>query len=171
MSDMRERDRRDRALLRKLEEKDGTLRPERVVEAAKAKDHPWHDRFEWDDTAAAEQYRINQARVLIRSVEVRITTSEYVMFSPVYTRKAEQPGGPKGYVEVAKIASQEEVARASLEDELRRISGNIERSRGIAHQLGLVPEFEALLADIVMIRSRIKALSRGAEPEGPPASH
>jgi hypothetical protein len=46
----------------------GELRPEQVVEAAKSKDSPLHASFEWDDTEAAQQYRLDQARNLIRAV-------------------------------------------------------------------------------------------------------
>ena len=48
----------------------GDLRPESVVEASKKKSAPLHNEFEWNDTAAAEQFRVEQARSLIRSIEV-----------------------------------------------------------------------------------------------------
>lgn len=45
----------------------GTLRPGDVVVAAADEDHPLHSQFTWDDTQAAEAYRLWQARVLIRT--------------------------------------------------------------------------------------------------------
>ena len=48
----------------------GSLEPERVVEAAKAKSHPLHDFFEWDDKKAGHAHRVNQARSLIRIVRI-----------------------------------------------------------------------------------------------------
>lgn len=48
----------------------GDLRPEAVVEAARTKRSPLHEFFEWDDSAAAHEYRLTQARHLIRSIEV-----------------------------------------------------------------------------------------------------
>jgi hypothetical protein len=44
----------------------GELRAEIVVEEARAVESPMHSWFQWDDTAAAHQYRIIQARQLIR---------------------------------------------------------------------------------------------------------
>lgn len=44
----------------------GTLTPEAVVEAASAPEHPLHNRFEWDDTAAARKWRLTQASELLR---------------------------------------------------------------------------------------------------------
>lgn len=51
----------------------GLLRPEAVVETASNPNHPWHDRFTWDDTAAAEKYRLQEAVTLIRSYNVTIS--------------------------------------------------------------------------------------------------
>lgn len=44
------------------------LRPADVVEAARSKESILHSQFEWDDTEAAEQYRLSQARGLIRVI-------------------------------------------------------------------------------------------------------
>lgn len=45
----------------------GRLRPEDVVEAARPVGAPLHSRFQWDNTKAAEAYRVWQARHLIRA--------------------------------------------------------------------------------------------------------
>ena len=47
-------------------ENGGILRAEAVVAAARNKNSPLHPKFEWDDSEAAEQYRLWQARTLIR---------------------------------------------------------------------------------------------------------
>lgn len=44
------------------------LPPSTVVDAARPKSSPLHDYFEWDDTIAAEQHRLSQARSLIAAV-------------------------------------------------------------------------------------------------------
>lgn len=48
----------------------GALTAESVLVDAKKKRSPIHDLFEWDDTEAACKYRLDQARHLLRSVEV-----------------------------------------------------------------------------------------------------
>lgn len=48
----------------------GTLTPALVVDAARDPKHPLHSRLEWDDSAAAEKYRLDQAAALIRSVRI-----------------------------------------------------------------------------------------------------
>lgn len=45
----------------------GELQPKVVVDAARADDSPLHHSFDWDDSAAAEKWRLQQARQLIRA--------------------------------------------------------------------------------------------------------
>lgn len=52
----------------KLRAADGHLDPEAVVKDARRKRSPLHPLFEWDDSAAAHEYRIEQARAAIRAV-------------------------------------------------------------------------------------------------------
>lgn len=53
----------------------GELTPEDVLRDAENPNSPLHSHFEWDNTSAARQHRLNQARNLIRSV-VAIYVSE-----------------------------------------------------------------------------------------------
>lgn len=57
-----------RSELLAIREEHGILTPQVVVRAAAADDHPLHHRFEWDDAKAGHQYRLQQARQLIRIV-------------------------------------------------------------------------------------------------------
>ena len=52
----------------------GPLTAKSVVHAARPRSCPIHDLFEWDDSKAALQHRLSQARHLIRSVEVVVET-------------------------------------------------------------------------------------------------
>jgi hypothetical protein len=49
---------------------DGNLTPRQVVDAARNQRHVLHRHFEWDDAVAAESFRLEQARNLIRIVRV-----------------------------------------------------------------------------------------------------
>jgi len=51
-------------------QKAGAITAPAVVEAARPDDAPLHPVFEWDDEAAADEYRLEQARRLIRAVQV-----------------------------------------------------------------------------------------------------
>lgn len=56
------------ALAKIAAQQKGRLTPPAVVEAAREARHPLHKHFEWDDAVAAQSYRLDQARMLIRSV-------------------------------------------------------------------------------------------------------
>ena len=56
--------------LDRIRRRDGTLRPDVVVDEARPKDAPLHPAFEWRDPVAAEQWREHQASTLIKVVRV-----------------------------------------------------------------------------------------------------
>lgn len=64
------------ALEKITEEGGGALKPQAVVDAARKKTHPLHVHFEWNDASAAEAYRLDQARNLIRIVRVEDDSTE-----------------------------------------------------------------------------------------------
>jgi hypothetical protein len=53
----------------------GELTPDRVVADARDPSSPLHPLFEWNESEAAHQYRLVQARALIRAVVVRYRAS------------------------------------------------------------------------------------------------
>lgn len=55
-------------ILDNLRNRDGHLKTEAVVMAAKNKKSPLHDYFEWDESVSAWKFRLQQARNLISSV-------------------------------------------------------------------------------------------------------
>jgi len=48
----------------------GELTPRVVLEEARDKTHPLHERFEWDNAVAGEAFRLDQAHRLITSVKI-----------------------------------------------------------------------------------------------------
>ena len=54
--------------------KGGKITPKELVDAARDVNSPLHNEFEWNDSIAAEKYRRTQARYIINSIEVKITT-------------------------------------------------------------------------------------------------
>ncbi len=136
------------AELEAIENERGQLKPEDVVTVAANPEHPLHDCFEWDDTMAAEQYRIDQARTLIRSVRYEIQVNETAVRAVKYVRDESAPEREARYMNVTKLTSEELIAR-TLETEVQRIRSLIERGRGIAANLQRTAEFDALLRQVV----------------------
>lgn len=54
----------------------GHLTPKAVVETARNPRHVLHKHFEWDDEAAANAFRLDQARTLIRSIHIVDTSRD-----------------------------------------------------------------------------------------------
>lgn len=52
------------------QDRDGLIRPEVVVEEASSNKSPLHAHFTWDDSVAAYDYRLHQARNLIRTTKI-----------------------------------------------------------------------------------------------------
>ncbi len=63
MSDLRQ-------ILQEIHDKHGRLTPEVVVQEATDPSHPLHSRFTWDNEAAGEAWRREQAHRLIQKVKV-----------------------------------------------------------------------------------------------------
>lgn len=59
-----------RDVLQGVYDQHGRLTPALVVDIARDPEHPLHNRFEWNDAAAGEAWRRQQAHELIRSVRV-----------------------------------------------------------------------------------------------------
>lgn len=62
--------------LEAIRERHGGITAEVVVDEARPEDAPLHPAFEWDDKVAAEEYRKEQARTLIRAVVIRRPEAE-----------------------------------------------------------------------------------------------
>jgi len=79
----------------------GDLTPSIVVAEARNPSHPLHDRFEWDDAAAGEKYREQQARELIRSV--RVVESDGLPSESVRAFHSLPRDGGRSYVPIDEI--------------------------------------------------------------------
>jgi hypothetical protein len=62
--------------LERVARPDGMFEPQDVVDAARPASSVLHPYFEWDDSEAAREYRLWQARNLTRAVEVRVLTAD-----------------------------------------------------------------------------------------------
>jgi len=63
--------------------KEKGLTAETIVEEAKNKKSCLHDLFVWDDTKAAHQWRLQQARVFINEIKILVDSKEYYAFENI----------------------------------------------------------------------------------------
>jgi len=87
--------------------KDGKLTPVEVVDAARNVNHPLHSYFEWDNSRAAELYRLAQARILINHVEVTLNVDGEETKFEKYVNVS-LGNGSRSYITIEKALSKEE---------------------------------------------------------------
>ena len=133
----------------------GKLTPSAVVDDARNPSSPLHGQFEWDDSKAAEAYRVVQARTLIRSVECVIRTTTVVLKAPFYIRDPDAGSKEQGYVTVTKLRTDEDAAREAAVNELIRANQYLLRAKTIVKALGLDAEFDQLMAGTNDLRRRL----------------
>jgi hypothetical protein len=111
-----------RTELKKLTKR-GVLKAEDVVEHARNPKTALHRHFEWDDTEAARQYRLDQARRLIRVfvvVEPARGESAVRAFVSLSTDRRKDGGG---YRPIADVVADKDLYRQLLDDAIRELQG------------------------------------------------
>lgn len=102
----------------------GFSRPEELVADARRKQSPLHRLFEWDDDAAAEQYRLSQARHVLGSIRIVYAKAEGKEHKVrAFTFLPSQ----KGYVSRARILSDDDLRREAYQVALRDLNAFIKR--------------------------------------------
>jgi hypothetical protein len=96
---------------------DGVLLPEHVVAYAKNEKTALHNQFEWDDTKAGEQWRLQQARQLIR-VRVEMVqlkeTEDPVRVRSFWSLPSDRYGNGGGYRDTPTILSRQQTRNELL---------------------------------------------------------
>lgn len=134
---------------------DGVLTPQAVVAEARNRASPLHGWFVWDDTAAAEAYRLIQARALITSVKIVVTTEHSTVQTVAYVRNPDAEHLDSGYVTVRSLRDDKQRARAAIIQEFARVAAIMRRAREIAQALGLDGEVDHILEQIEDLQEQV----------------
>lgn len=146
------------AALQALEDREGRLTAESLVTAARRETHPWHDNFEWDDNKAAHAYRLVTARDIIRTWSPpRITNETVERRAVMYVRDPRREYHEQGYVNIARVRTDEELKREVLVAEFQRAATALQRAYDVADVLNAREEIEALIEKVNILRQRGEA--------------
>ena len=101
------------ALMKISAEADGPISPQMVLDRARDESSPLHDCFEWNDTTAAEKYRLVQARVLLRLVvpvyeNSNFETIKIPLFQSVRALRGRDNGEAPSYLPSVTLLSDEQ---------------------------------------------------------------
>lgn len=130
--------------LERLREQNGgeLVQPEQVIEFAQQNaDSALHAEFEWDDTEAAHQYRLEQARRIIRLNINVVETENGNVRVPMYVSLVSDRKTGGGYRTLSDVMSDDDMREQFLDQalaEFQRVRRKYEAIRE------LVPVFEAL---------------------------
>jgi len=119
----------------------GVIRPVDVVEAAKNKKSPLHACFTWDDGEAAQQFRLLEARNLLRVyVTVEGVQAENVRaFVSLSTDRIKEGGG---YRAIADVIGDDELRTQYLQDAFVQLRNLQQRYRSIQQLAGVWREVD-----------------------------
>lgn len=129
-------------LTRLAAEHGGELQPKAVVDAARSDESPLHKSFDWDDTEAAEKWRLQQARQLIRAVVIYEKVGRQTVPCRVFvslTPDREEDGA--GYRLAHTVMSDETHRRQMLADAMAEMQRFKEKYRRLSE---LARVFEAM---------------------------
>lgn len=122
-----------RLTLAEMLERGGRLVASEVVEAARDRRSPLHSQFEWDDNAAAIQYRNWQARSLIKQFSVTIVEpEEKLVHVPPRIDSGQREGEYRRVASVVAVASDFERAMAETSAKLNAAQRAFEHLQSLA---------------------------------------
>lgn len=133
----------------------GRITPEEIVSEARKPESPLHEYFDWDDASAAEKHRIDRARALIRSCEVKITVETKTVSTVGYVRDPKAETSETGYLSIQKVRTEKDVARDVIVSELTRVKSALTRAENLAIALGLLGEIDHIKQDVAALLSRV----------------
>lgn len=123
----------------------GGLTPEAVVLTARNPDNPLHNAFEWDDSEAARQHRLYQARTLIRAV---VIVHDAGPAQPVYVHVRTEE--ERSYLPVAVVANNPTLFQLALNELLNHLAAArkaVSDLRRMRPEHGGVGQVEKILAE------------------------
>lgn len=126
----------------------GELTPQDILDDARHDNSPLHNFFEWNDSAAAEQYRLQQARGLIRAV-VAIYTREDEGKPAVRTKAyvhINEPSAPH-YREASHAMSQAKTRKLVLDRAWNELKAWKSRYKHLEEFAGLIRVIDVIDTD------------------------
>lgn len=128
-----------------LERRDGKCTAEALVNEAAPASSPLHDLFEWDDTEAAKQWRVEQARYVIRNIRFIVRREErpatqHIAFVSI------RNGKEGGYANTVRVVSDEHLRQQMVDDALTALEAWRERYGHLTELSSVVSAINAQLS-------------------------
>ena len=133
-------------------QKRGELTAETVLEEAQKTSSPLHSLFEWDNTKAAREWRLQQARVIINYVKVKVGEKIYSEYESVNVHVIDDDGNistKRVYKPYMEIRRNPELRQQMIERSLRELKYWEEQNEKYE-------EFKPIINTAQIVRRRLK---------------
>lgn len=141
------------ALAAIAEKHGGQLHAKDVLEEARSKQHPLNVHFEWNDSIAAEHYRVDQARNIIRIVRVEDDNSQDGTSRAFISIN----DGETAYRPLALVQRSADLQRALLRQAQKELDAFERRYRDLADICKIVREANEAIQRRIEKESRVAA--------------
>jgi hypothetical protein len=121
----------------------GLIKPHQIVDAARSEDSVLHSYFCWDDTEAAEKWREEQARQLLKSIRLTVDTSPPVSVRAFISLPTDRVSG-EGYRRMEEVLNNDFMVRQLFAD----IEARIEKWEALSRSLGAIIDFSTVKKQI-----------------------
>jgi hypothetical protein len=138
-----------------LYKNNGGLTPEAVVQDAKDKGSPLHECFEWDVNKAANEYWLDTARQLIRTVKVEVIHNNKIIKAPYFVRDPQMPANQQGYIATVDLRDKKSLAREAVVEECARAAAAFRRAQEVAAAVAVEQDVTELLNATVQLREKV----------------
>lgn len=132
----------------KIEREYGTCTPQRLLDYSLDPLSPLHNEFDWDDSIAAEKWRLEQARLLIAHVRIIYADDESERKEYKERGFVSSPGRQHAYVSMNTALSNEVYKKHLLEQAKRECMCFIAKYRRLQELAGVITEMEKIVGAV-----------------------
>lgn len=131
----------------KVEKKYGELTSVNVLESARPEKSPIHSLFEWNDTQAAEKYRLEQASKLIVNLSVEVQTEDKKpLICRAFVNVSEKKNG--SFINIESAFKSEETKDIVLKRALQELQAFEQKYKNLELFADLFSEIESLVEKV-----------------------
>jgi hypothetical protein len=151
------------AEIKAIEDRQGRLTPEQIVDAAQNTSSALHGCFCWDDSEAAHKYRIEQARELLKRVKIAIEYHETTIRVVGYVRDPDGKRSESQYRATMRITKRGAVE--VMEAELSAIAADMQRAFNLAVARsgdlpGLADRINIIMREVNMLTGDVASFAK-----------
>lgn len=132
-------------VLEKIEKKKGSITASDFLDASRSKKSPTHSMFEWDDTIAAEKYRLRQSAQIINQLEISIESNGFECVTAFVNVESKSVRKTASFINIESAMSDEEYREQILQNalsELKAFEKKYAQYRELADVFDSIKEYE-----------------------------